>query len=92
MYAPMVSNTPLRFRRIAGVAEECLRSSPYRELRTILCRCDHGVLFLRGHLSCFYYKQHAQEAVARVEGVTQVVNEIEVGFVEAVLSSFPARS
>jgi carbon storage regulator len=79
MYAPMVCNSVGRFLKIAEAAEECLRNSPYHELRTILCGCEHGVLFLPGHLSCFYYKQHAQEAVARVEGVTQVVNEIEVG-------------
>jgi hypothetical protein len=36
------------------------------------------VLFLRGPLPTFYLKQLAQEAVARVEGISQVVNETVV--------------
>jgi osmotically-inducible protein OsmY len=64
--------------RIAKAAKECLRASPYKVLAGVACECDHGVLSLKGHLSSFYLKQHAQEAVARVNGVTQVVNEVEV--------------
>jgi hypothetical protein len=36
------------------------------------------VLFLRGPLPTFYLKQLAQEAVAGVEGMSQVVNETVV--------------
>jgi hypothetical protein len=36
------------------------------------------VLFLRGPLPTFYLKQLAQEAVARVEGILQVVNDTVV--------------
>ena len=64
--------------RIAEAATECLRASPYKMLAGMVCECDHGVLSLKGHLSSFYLKQHAQEAVARVNGMTRVVNEIEV--------------
>lgn len=64
--------------RIAEAATECLRASPYIALRRVSCDCRHGVLSLRGHLFSFYMKQHAQESVARVNGVTRVVNEIEV--------------
>ena len=63
---------------IAEAARECLGNSPYQAVREILCQCNLGVLFLRGHLSTFHQKQVAQETVARVKGVTQVVNEIEV--------------
>ncbi len=72
-------DTPLRFREAAEAARECLTTSPYQSLRTILCECDRGILVLRGRLPSFYYKQLAQEAVARVRGVARVVNEIEVG-------------
>jgi osmotically-inducible protein OsmY len=78
MYALTVPNNPLRFQVIAEAARKCLRDSPYGALGWISCECDDSVLLLRGHLSSFYHKQHAQEAVAGVEGVTQVVNEIEV--------------
>ena len=63
---------------IAEVATERLRDSPYKVMRRISCECKHGVLFLRGRLFSFYEKQVAQEIVARIDGVTQVVNEVEV--------------
>ena len=63
---------------IAEVAMERLRDSPYTALRRISCECKHGVLFLRGRLFSFHEKQVAQETVARIDGVTQVVNEVEV--------------
>jgi osmotically-inducible protein OsmY len=44
----------------------------------VSCDCRQGVLFLRGPLPTFYLKQLAQEAVARVEGILQVVNETVV--------------
>jgi osmotically-inducible protein OsmY len=63
---------------IADVAMERLRDSPYNAMRRVSCECKHGVLFLRGRLFSFYEKQVAQETVAGIDGVTQVVNEVEV--------------
>ena len=63
---------------IAEIAMERLRDSPYNAIRQVSCECKHGVLFLRGRLFSFHEKQMAQEAVARIHGVTQVVNEVEV--------------
>ncbi len=73
-----VPNNLLRFQGIAEAARERLQDSPYGSLAAVSCECDAGVLLLRGRLSSFYLKQHAQEAVAGVGGVTQVINEIEV--------------
>jgi osmotically-inducible protein OsmY len=78
MFALTVLNNPLRLQTIAEAARKRLRESRYGALGWISCECDDGVLLLRGHLSSFYLKQHAQEAVAGVEGVTQVVNKIDV--------------
>jgi len=78
MYSRAIYDNPVHFRRIAEAATECLENSPYQAVRRILCRCDHGILSLRGHLPSFHQKQVAQEAVARVKGVAQAVNEIEV--------------
>ena len=78
MYSRTILDNPVHFRGIAEAATDCLQNSPYQAVRRVLCECDHGTLFLRGHLSSFYEKQVAQETVARVKGVTQVVNEIEV--------------
>jgi len=63
---------------IAEAAMECLRCSLYKVFAGVSCDCEQGVLLLRGRVSSFYHKQVAQEAVARVNGVTQVVNDIEV--------------
>ena len=63
---------------IAEVAMERLRESSYTALRRISCECKHGVLFLRGRLFSFHEKQVAKETVARIDGVTQVVNEVDV--------------
>ena len=79
MYALTVHNNPVLFQGIAEAATECLQNSPYYAVRRVLCECDRGVLFLRGRLSSFHQKQVAQETVARVKGVTQVRNDIDVG-------------
>ena len=78
MHLPLVRNNAIAFCDIAEAARECLQASPYKVLAGVVCECDDGVLSLKGHLSSFYLKQHAQEAVAGVSGVTQVVNDIEV--------------
>ena len=63
---------------IAVAAKERLRQSAYASLREISCECDDGVLILRGQVPNFFQKQLAQEAVLRLEGVAQVMNQIEV--------------
>ena len=63
---------------IAATAEARFRSSSYRALRGITCNAEQGVLVLEGRLSSFFQKQLAQEIVANIEGVMQVVNQIEV--------------
>jgi len=78
MHPPAISDSPIRSREIGAAAMGRLRDSPYKVFAGVSCECDHGVLFLRGQLSSFHHKQVAQEAVARVSGVAQVVNEIEV--------------
>jgi hypothetical protein len=78
MYALEVLNGSALTKDIEGAAKKCLRDSPYKVFTWLSCECDHGVLFLRGHLSSFYLKQLAQEAVARIKGIIRVVNEIEV--------------
>ena len=78
MHVLEIRKAPVHFEGIEEAATECLLKSPYHDVRRVLCEYDHGILFLRGRLPSFHQKQVAQEAVARVKGVTQVVNEIEV--------------
>ena len=63
---------------IAEVAMERLRQSPYKAMQRVSCTYEDGVLFLQGRLFSFHEKQVAQEVVAAVNGVTQVVNDILV--------------
>jgi osmotically-inducible protein OsmY len=78
MNALMVHENAVQSATTSEAARLRLRASPYRPLRGLSCECNHGVLLLSGRLTSFYYKQLAQEAVARVEGASSVVNQIEV--------------
>jgi hypothetical protein len=56
-----------------------LRDRSRKAFRNVSCQCeDEGTIILRGRSSSYYEKQVAQETVRGVDGVTQVVNEIEV--------------
>jgi osmotically-inducible protein OsmY len=63
---------------IAVAAKRRIVHQPHLSAQRIWCDFDDGNLFLRGQVPSFYFKQLAQEAVADLEGVNQVVNEIEV--------------
>jgi osmotically-inducible protein OsmY len=63
---------------ISDCAESRLRSNAYLALKNVSCDYHDGVLTLRGCLPTYYLKQIAQEAVARIEGVERIANEIEV--------------
>ena len=63
---------------IAEIAEARFRANSHTSLRGIACKVERGVIVLEGHLSTFFQKQLAQEIVANIEGVVQVVNQIEV--------------
>jgi osmotically-inducible protein OsmY len=64
--------------KMKELAETCLRSNPYLALKNISCDWRDGVLCLRGCLPSYYLKQIAQEAVASLEGVKRIDNQIEV--------------
>jgi osmotically-inducible protein OsmY len=63
---------------IATTAEVRLRANSHTAFRRITCKAEQGVLVLEGRLSTFFQKQLAQEIVANIEGVVQIVNHIEV--------------
>lgn len=65
-------------RTIVSMAVNRLRDSPYKVMQRVSCECRQGTLFLRGRLFSLHEKQVAQQVVAGVSGVAQVVNEIEV--------------
>jgi osmotically-inducible protein OsmY len=63
---------------IAAIAEARFRANSHMALRGISCKYEEGVLVLEGRLRFFFQKQLAQEIVAKIEGVEQVVSRIEV--------------
>ena len=67
-----------RCQAIAQAAEDQLHRCLHSPVRQVSCEFHEGGLRLRGRLPSYYQKQLAQEAVVRLEGVHQVVNEIEV--------------
>ncbi len=64
--------------RVVKDARHCLTRSHYRPLHGISCDYHEGILFLRGHVTRYYHKQLAQEAVRKVVGVDEIINVIEV--------------
>jgi hypothetical protein len=59
-------------------AESELRRNAYVALKNIGCEYHEGVLTLHGCLPSYYLKQLAQEAVARVNGIVRIDNQIAV--------------
>ena len=80
-------DTPTRIPQtgLKELAEQCLHSNPYLALKNISCDMLDGVLVLRGCLPTYYLKQIAQEAVAPLEGIERIDNQIQV-----VASAFPS--
>ena len=64
--------------QIAEIAQAQLRRSSYSELRDVHCDFQGGVLTLRGRLPSYHLKQLAQANVAKVPGVVEVDNRVEV--------------
>lgn len=64
--------------RIQKAVARRLRASPYPAVKRVQCDFDRGRLTLRGQVRTFYEKQIAQEAIAGLEGIDQVVNGVKV--------------
>jgi hypothetical protein len=70
--------TIARPRAIGRTADERFRQSGYLALRNIRCVAEGGAVHLHGRLPSHYLKQVAQEIAFGLEGVSRVVNRIEV--------------
>ena len=63
---------------IVAAAKDRLGKDSHLSVQRIWCEFQGGCLVLQGQVPSFYHKQLAQEAVAGLEGVAQIVNDIEV--------------
>ncbi len=64
--------------QILALAKDRIRHDSHLSIQRIWCEYKGMRLYLRGHVPSYYLKQLAQTAVSGLEGVSQVVNEIEV--------------
>jgi osmotically-inducible protein OsmY len=72
-----IDNLP-EAKKIAETAKRRILHRPHLTQQRLWCEFNEGQLYLRGQVPSFYLKQLAQEAVVGIEGVRQVVNDIEV--------------
>ena len=65
---------------VEQVARARLCCGRYAELKNVTCAYEerNRVLTLRGCVSSYYVKQHAQEAVRMLDGVDRIDNLIKV--------------
>jgi CheY-like chemotaxis protein len=75
---PSAPLPPVSPSKVSEAAESRLRGNAYLALKNISCEWRDGVLTLRGSLPSYYLKQMARVAVANVEGVERINDEIEV--------------
>jgi hypothetical protein len=72
------ASTELGREAIEAAAETALQQSPYRELGSVSCHFQEGVLTLRGCVSSYYLKQVAQTLVRATGNVQQLRNCLRV--------------
>lgn len=65
---------------LADRVHDALESSPHLTPRTMRVETEHGSVRLAGDVGSFFEKQIAQEVVRRVDGVDQVVNQLQVNW------------
>jgi osmotically-inducible protein OsmY len=63
---------------VKELAHRRLAGHPYLALRSVSCEYRGGVLLLRGCLPSYHLKQLAQEAVAGLEGVERIDNQVQI--------------
>jgi osmotically-inducible protein OsmY len=64
--------------QILALAKDRILHQSHLSVQRIWCEYKGMRLYLRGQVPSFYLKQLAQAAVSNLDGVSQVVNEIEV--------------
>jgi osmotically-inducible protein OsmY len=55
-----------------------LKENPYLLGRTLRCETHQGQVKLRGVVRTYFQKQMAQESIRRIDGVKEILNELEV--------------
>lgn len=77
-FSPPNGSGRLGCHAVVQAANDRLSNNANMPVQRVFCEYEQGFLLLRGRLPSYYQKQLAQEAVKGLDGVRQVVNEIEV--------------
>ena len=63
---------------------EALELSPYlTRSRGVRCVAENGCVVIRGEVGTYFQKQMATEALRKLHGVDQIVNQLEVNWATA---------
>ena len=65
---------------LAERVDSAIGASPYLFGRKLRLETDGGRVVLRGQVNTYFQKQMAQEALRRVDGVTEIENRLEVNW------------
>jgi osmotically-inducible protein OsmY len=67
-------------RPLADQIFEALTTNPHVPCQNVRIETANGRVVLKGHVTTFFQKQMAQEAVRRVDGVEQIENLLQVNW------------
>ena len=67
-------------RPLADQIFEALTLSPHVPCQNVRIETANGRVVLKGHVTTFFQKQMAQEALRRLEGVDRIENQLEVNW------------
>jgi len=60
---------------------------PHLDFRGVYCQVDQRTLFLIGMVKSYHMKQMAQELARSIDGIDQIVNQLNVNYNTASLSN-----
>jgi osmotically-inducible protein OsmY len=63
---------------LMGRVTSALRKNPYLDFPSIFYEANEGSVVLRGVVPSYFEKQMAQESLRSVEGIHEILNELEV--------------
>ena len=61
-----------------GRVTSALRKNPYLDFSTLSHEINEGRVVLKGTVSSYFEKQMVQESLRPIEGICEIVNELEV--------------
>ena len=74
----MISGNIIFESRLAEAVKQALQTSDYVELRGLKSRVDGGRVYLSGRLPSYYLKQLTHHRVSAIDGVTSIIDDIDV--------------